>query len=100
MNFRLIGMAAVALAGLTAFAQQDGWSRLDNGKDFTNWKIGGEKSSWTIQDGAFVSHGPVSHLLYDGPLNGHKFQNFELKGGREDRAQLKRGRLLRHRVSG
>jgi hypothetical protein len=71
--------AACVLAGALAFAQQDGWRRLDNGKDFTGWKIGGDPSTWTIKDGAFVSHGPTSHLFYDGPVMTHKFQNFELK---------------------
>ena len=76
---RFLAAAALVFGGLLAYAQQDGWYRLDNGKDLTNWKIGGDQSSWTVRDGAFVSHGPTSHLFYDGPVMGHKFQNFELK---------------------
>ena len=71
------GLACAAFA--LAQPQGDGWYRLDNGKDFTNWKIGGDPSTWTMKDGAFVSHGPASHLFYDGPVMAHNFQNFELK---------------------
>jgi len=71
---RLILLLATATAG---FAQGD-WIQLFNGKDFTGWKVGGDQSSFTVKDGAFVAHGPVAHAFYDGPVKNHDFKNFEL----------------------
>jgi len=65
------------LAAPAAFAQ-DGWIRLFNGKDFTDWKVGGDQTSFTIKDGALVANGPVAHAFYDGPVLNHDFKNFEL----------------------
>ena len=64
-------------AAPVAFAQ-DGWIQLFNGKDFTGWKVGGDQNAFQIKDGALVSHGPVAHAFYDGPVNNHDFKNFEL----------------------
>jgi len=57
---------------------QDGWTTLFNGRDFTGWRIGGPAESFTIQDGAIVAHGRVSHCYYDGPFRNHAFRDFEL----------------------
>jgi hypothetical protein len=55
-----------------------GWVRLDDGKTFNGWKKAEEnQQSWSISDGAFVAHGPRSHLYYVGPLQ--PFTDFELK---------------------
>jgi hypothetical protein len=60
-------------------AVEPGFTSLFNGKDFTDWKFSGPAESFTIQDGAMVAHGPVSHAFYDGPFRNHAFRNFELK---------------------
>jgi hypothetical protein len=73
---RLTFLLAFAAAPI-AFAQ-NGWISLFNGKDFTGWKIGGNKESFTIKDGAMVANGPVAHAFYDGPVQNHDFKNFEL----------------------
>jgi len=57
---------------------QDGWISLFNGKDLTDWKIGGDPSTFQIKDGAMFTKGPVAHAFYDGPVNVHDFKNFEL----------------------
>jgi hypothetical protein len=58
---------------------QDGWISLFNGKDFTGWKVNENTGSFTIQDGAIVSHGPRAHCFYVGPVLNHDFKDFELK---------------------
>jgi hypothetical protein len=58
---------------------QDGWISLFNGKDFTGWKVNENASTFTIQDGAIVSHGDRSHCFYVGPVHNHDFKDFELK---------------------
>ena len=67
-----------AVAALPAAFAQDGWITLFNGKDFTDWKIGGNQGSFQIIDGALVANGPVAHAFYDGPVLKHDFKNFEL----------------------
>lgn len=66
------------LAGAPALFGQQGFTQLFNGKDFTNWKVGGDKSTFTIKDGAMVAKGPAAHVFYDGPVGNHDFKNFEL----------------------
>jgi hypothetical protein len=58
---------------------EPGFTSLFNGKDFTGWKISGPAESFTIQDGAIVAHGQVSHAFYDGTVRNHSFRDFELK---------------------
>ena len=60
-------------------AQEDGWHNLFDGVSFSNWKVGENASTFSVQDGMIVVNGPVAHLFYDGPLNNHLFNNFELK---------------------
>lgn len=57
---------------------QGGWISLFNGKDFTDWKVGGNQASFTIKDGALTANGIVAHAFYDGPFKNHDFKNFEL----------------------
>ena len=68
----------LALAAAPAAFAQDGWTNLFNGKDFTNWKVSGNKPTFTIVDGALVANGTVAHAFYDGPFMNHDFKNFEL----------------------
>ena len=72
-------LALIALFVAPIAFGQDGWISLFNGKDFTGWKVGGDQSSFKIEDGAFVAHGPVAHAFYEGPVNNHDFKNFELR---------------------
>ena len=63
-------------------APETGFTSLFNGKDFTDWKISGNESTFTVKDGAMVANGPVAHAYYDGPFRNHAFRNFELKVAR------------------
>lgn len=58
-------------------ADEAGFKRLDDGKSFAGWKVNESTESWKIEDGAFVAHGPRSHLFYVG--DDKPFVNFELK---------------------
>jgi hypothetical protein len=61
-------------------ASKKGWHSLFDGKSFDGWKVTTEnKECFTIQDGAIVAKGNRAHLFYDGPIQGHKFTNFELE---------------------
>ena len=67
-------LAMAPLAGA-----EDGWISLFNGKDFTGWKVNENTGTFTIKDGAIVSHGERSHCFYVGPAHNHDFKDFELK---------------------
>ncbi|MBI1345679.1 DUF1080 domain-containing protein [bacterium] len=73
------GMACLAVcsAGFVSAAEEPGFKRLDNGQNFEGWKINESPDSWSVKDGAFVAHGPRSHLFYVG--DDQPFVNFELK---------------------
>ena len=67
-------LAMAPLAGA-----QDGWISLFNGKDFTGWKVNENTGTFTIKDGAIVSHGDRSHCFLRGSGHNHDFKDFELK---------------------
>jgi len=60
-------------------AADDGWTSLFNGKDLTGWKVNENQATFSVKDGAIVSHGPRSHCFYVGGVMNHSFRNFELK---------------------
>src|SRR5690606_15434617 len=79
-------LAAIAL--VTAFttspvmlhAQKKGWIKLFDGKSFDGWKVSQDNpESFTIENGTIAVFGPRAHLFYDGPVQDHKFKNFEYK---------------------
>jgi len=71
-------LLSIVLLAVPAAVGQDGWISLFNGKDATGWKVGGNQSTFTVHDGAYVAHGTVAHAFYDGPVNNHDFKDFEL----------------------
>lgn len=60
-------------------AVEPGYTSLFNGKDLSGWRAGGPAESWSVENGAVVAHGAVSHLFYDGPVRNHTFRTFDLK---------------------
>lgn len=53
------------------------WISLMDGETFDGWRKTEENpDTWIIEDGAFVTSGPRSHLFYDGPHL--PFKDFEL----------------------
>ncbi|RME95981.1 MAG: DUF1080 domain-containing protein [Verrucomicrobia bacterium] len=76
----LLALTAVSLlAGAVGAADsEEGFVPLMDGKTFKGWKKAEENpGTWTIQDGAFVAHGPRCHLFYVGDEK--PFKNFHLK---------------------
>ncbi len=63
----------------SASAADEGFTQLFNGKDLTGWKASENHNTFTVKDGAIVSHGPRSHCFYVGDFHNHTFRNFELK---------------------
>jgi hypothetical protein len=53
------------------------WHLLFDGSTFDGWEASENKDSWKIEDGAFVTDGPRSHLFYTGEFMNHDFRNFE-----------------------
>ncbi len=58
---------------------QDGWISLFDGKTLTNWKVGENAATFTVDNGTIVAHGPTAHLFYTGDIHQHNFKNFEFK---------------------
>jgi hypothetical protein len=46
----------LAVAAVPVAFAQDGWISLFNGKDFTDWKIGGNQATFQIIDHALVAN--------------------------------------------
>ena len=58
---------------------QDGWVSLFDGKTLTNWKVGDNANTFSVENGTIVAHGPTAHLFYEGDVHQHNFKNFEFK---------------------
>jgi len=59
--------------------QQNEWVSLFDGTALNNWKVGENASTFSVENGLIVAHGPTAHLFYDGGVMQHNFKNFELK---------------------
>ena len=55
------------------------WVPLFDGKSLANWKVGENASTFSIENGTIVAHGPTAHLFYTGDVHQHNFKNFEFK---------------------
>jgi hypothetical protein len=66
------------LAVVPLSAADGGWTSLFNGKDFTGWKVNENTDTFSVKDGAIVSHGIRSHCFYVGDFMNHNFKDFEL----------------------
>lgn len=60
-------------------AGKNGWIPLFDGKSLTNWKASENPSTFSVDSGMIIVHGPRAHLFYDGSVMNHEFKNFELK---------------------
>ncbi|MBI2497090.1 MAG: DUF1080 domain-containing protein [Opitutae bacterium] len=75
---RLILATAGLAVALSAQESEAGFVPLTDGKTFAGWRTAEENpGSWKIEEGAFVTRGPRSHLFYVG--EGVPFKNFEVK---------------------
>ncbi|MGZ8538729.1 MAG: 3-keto-disaccharide hydrolase [Flavisolibacter sp.] len=57
----------------------NGWISLFDGKTLNNWKAAENPSTFRVDSGMIIVHGPRAHLFYDGPVLDHNFKNFEFK---------------------
>jgi hypothetical protein len=71
--FTLLAMSTLA------FAADDGWQPLFNGKDLDGWKANEKPETFSVKDGILIVRGDRSHLFYNGKVNGADFKNFELR---------------------
>jgi len=71
-----ITYSSAAMASGTVGAE---WISLFNGNTLAGWKAGGNSDTFSVRDGRIVADGARSHLFYAGPVEGHDFNNFELK---------------------
>jgi hypothetical protein len=67
------------LISLIPLVAAEGWTSLFNSKDLTGWKANEHPDTWSVENGAIVTHGSRSHLFYVGGFHNHIFKNFELK---------------------
>lgn len=74
----IVGSAGLG-GGLNIISgEEDGFVSLMDGKTFSGWKPSLENpDTWKIEDGAFVTRGPRSHLFYVGELQ--PFKDFHLR---------------------
>jgi hypothetical protein len=84
----LIAALFLALATGPLAAQtptpEEGFVSLFDGKSLDGWKIGDNAEVFQARDGMIVMECPATdhkpaHLFYNGPVNGHKFKNFDLR---------------------
>jgi Domain of Unknown Function (DUF1080) len=57
----------------------DGWVPLFDGKSLNGWKVGANASTFSVDSGMIIAHGPTAHLFYVGEVQQHNFKNFEFK---------------------
>ena len=74
-NFTLLFVIAL----VPLLADDQGYTSLFNGKDLAGWKANENVETFSVKDGAIVSHGPRSHCFYVGDFHNHNFKDFELK---------------------
>lgn len=79
ISFYLIVLCLFAVSAFTPAGYKDGWESLFDGKSLSNWKVGDNAATFTVENGMIVAHGQVAHLFYDGDVNKHDFKNFVFK---------------------
>lgn len=73
-----LALALLVISPVIADESEEGFVPLTDGKSLAGWTPSTENpGTWKIEDGAFVTRGPRSHLFYSG--DGVPFKNFELK---------------------
>ena len=72
-------VSIVGFFGFTSFQDKDGWISLFDGKTLTNWKVGENANTFSVDSGMIIVHGHTAHLFYMGDVLNHNFKNFEFK---------------------
>ena len=80
MTVALMALSIMAVAMPSAAQTGDpAWIRLFDGESLKGWKASENEGTFTVENGAIVAHGARSHLFYTGPVEGAKFEEFELR---------------------
>lgn len=74
----LLLLVIFSCAGLRESRGQQ-WYALFDGKSLTNWRVGNNAASFSVDSGMIIVHGKTAHLFYDGEILNHDFTNFEFK---------------------
>ena len=72
-------LAMFSLVLFISAKQPSQWIPLFDGKTLNGWKVGANASTFSVENGMIVVHGPTAHLFYDGDVQQHNFKNFEFK---------------------
>jgi hypothetical protein len=73
------GCFLILLYVVPVAAAEPGFTSLFNGQDLSGWKASEHPETFSVMDGAIVTHGPRSHCFYVGDFHNHSFRNFQLK---------------------
>ena len=75
----LCTLAFFVSCSVTKTDGENKWISLFDGKSLTNWRAGENPSTFSVENGMIVVHGPRAHLFYEGPVMDHQFKNFEFQ---------------------
>jgi hypothetical protein len=79
-NLIFLSIILICLSFVTiTSAAQNGWISLFDGKSLNNWKVGENATTFSVDSGMIIVHGPTAHLFYMGDVQNHNFKNFEFK---------------------
>ncbi len=80
MKYYSLGFSIICLALNFAYAQDNSFISLFDGKTMNGWTAAKENpGSFLIKDGMLICKGGRSHLFYSGEVGNADFKNFELK---------------------
>ena len=66
-------------SGTAKLGSDKGWISLFDGKSLNGWRASENPSTFKVENGVLVVHGPRAHLFYEGPVQNHNFKDFDLK---------------------
>lgn len=79
ISFIVIVTCLIVASAFISTNTQDDWKPLFDGKSLTNWKVGDNAATFSVENGMIVVHGETAHLFYEGDISNHNFKNFEFK---------------------
>src|SRR4028118_1789500 len=72
-------LLSISCVGIKKGDTNSQWISLFDGASLANWKASEHPSTFSVENGMIVVHGPRAHLFYEGPVMNHRFKNFEFK---------------------
>lgn len=59
--------------------EKDEWISLFDGESLDGWRASENDTTFSVENGRIVAHGPRAHLFYEGPVADHNFGDFEFR---------------------